>query len=172
MDPRERGAVSGRIGSTKGAKVTDLTGHALSRHKRFAQGRLKSGVMNASEQAYADHLAQQQHDGLILWWKFEGVKLRLTDGAFYTCDFFVMMADGELQAHEVKGQWVEDAKLKIKIAAELYPFRFVALRTVPKSRGGGWQVEDFSGSDATLLPGLRMKADVPAPVKRAAKPDP
>lgn len=143
-----------------------LTGHALSREKRFAQGRLKSGVMNDSEAAYARHLDELKLAGVILWWKFEGVKLRLADNSFYNCDFFVMLADGELQAHEVKGQWIEDAKLKIKMAAELYPFRFVALRTVPKSRGGGWQVEDFSKETSPPLPGLRMKSDVPPPVKR------
>jgi len=147
-------------------------GQAASRATRFAQGRLKAGVMNASESAYAAHLDEQKRAGIVAWWKFEGVKLKLADGAFYNCDFFVMLADGELQAHEVKGQWIEDAKLKIKMAAELYPFRFIALRTVPKSRGGGWQVEDFSKETAPPLPGLRMKADVPPPVKRAKPAEP
>jgi hypothetical protein len=79
-----------------------------------------------------------------------------------------MVVDGTIEMHEVKGQWMDDARLKIKLAADQYPFRFVALRTVPKSRGGGWEVEDFSRWGAELLPGLRDKGDVPRPVRRTA----
>jgi hypothetical protein len=30
-----------------------------------------------------------------------------------------MLADGQLQAHEVKGHWEDDARVKIKVAASL-----------------------------------------------------
>jgi len=51
----------------------------------------------------------------------------------------VMLADGRLEAHEVKGVWREDARAKIKIAAALFPLKFFA---VARS-GHGWSVEEF-----------------------------
>jgi hypothetical protein len=135
----------------------------------FAKGRLKAGEQNDTEAAYDRHLARLQLDGVIAWYRFEAITLKLAPGASYKVDFFVMLPDGTLEAHEVKGQWHDDARLKIKLAASLFPFRFVAIRTVPKSRGGGWEVEDFSRLSAPLLPDLRLKADVPPPIKRRLK---
>lgn len=137
----------------------------------FARGRMKVGEMNATEARYLAYLEQRKQAGEILWFKFEGVKLRLADNAFYTVDFFVMLADGTLEAHEVKGKWEDDARLKIKVAQELYPFRFIAVKPVPASRGGGWEVEDFEKAEQPLLPGMRLKADVPRPVRRQPKAD-
>lgn len=109
----------------------------------YALGRLKVGQMNKTEAAYDQHLAILQHAGEILWRKFEGVKLRLADNTFYTPDFAVMTADGVMECHEVKGFWQDDARAKIKIAADLYPFRFLAIKVIPKKDGGGWEMETF-----------------------------
>ena len=109
----------------------------------YALGRLKVGAMNKTEAAYDVYLAQLQHAGQILWRKFEGLKLRLADNTFYTPDFAVMAADGVIECHEVKGFWQDDARAKIKVAADLYPFRFLAVRVKPKKEGGGWEVEAF-----------------------------
>lgn len=111
--------------------------------KMLALGRLKTGQMNKTEQAYADYLERQKQAGEILWYKFEGIKLRLADNTFYTPDFVVMGVGGELSMHEVKGFWQDDAKVKIKVAADMYPFRFVAIRVRAKKDGGGWDVEEF-----------------------------
>ena len=105
-----------------------------------ALGRLKTGVMNKSEAAYAQLLASNQN---VAWFKFEGFKLRLADNTFYTPDFAVMLQSGNLECHEVKGFWRDDARAKIKIAADLYPFRFIAVTANAKKRGGGWKVEEF-----------------------------
>lgn len=112
-------------------------------HARLALGRLPTGTMNKTEAAYAEYLKILQHAGEILWWKFEGIKLRLADNTFYSPDFFVMEADGQLEAHEVKGFWEDDARVKIKVAAAQFPFRFKAVQAVPKKHGGGWKVEEF-----------------------------
>lgn len=109
----------------------------------YALGRLKVGTMNKTEAAYDDHLALKQHAGEILWRKFEGLKLRLADNTFYTPDFAVMAADGVIECHEVKGYWQDDARAKIKVAADLYPFRFLAVRAKTKKDGGGWAMESF-----------------------------
>lgn len=108
-----------------------------------ALGRLKTGTMNKTEQAYAATLEQRRHAGEVAWFKFEGIKLRLADNTFYSPDFAVMLADGQLEMHEVKGYWLDDARAKIKIAADLYPLRFLAIQVKPKKEGGGWSVEEF-----------------------------
>ena len=110
---------------------------------RFALGRLKSGAMNKTEQAYADYLERLLRVGDIAWYRFEGVKLRLADNTFYTPDFAVMLGNGQMEMHEVKGFWQDDARVKIKVAAEMYPFRFLSAKPKPKKHGGGWAFEVF-----------------------------
>lgn len=109
----------------------------------YALGRLKTGAMNKGEAAYAAHLERIKNSGFVLWYRFEGLKLRLADNTFYTPDFAVMTDDHVLECHEVKGFWQDDARAKIKIAAEMYPFRFKALKVRSKKNGGGWDLEDF-----------------------------
>ncbi|WP_232826571.1 DUF1064 domain-containing protein [Bordetella bronchiseptica] len=99
--------------------------------------------MNKTEQAYAAYLNQLQTVGGILWHKFEGMKLRLADNTFYTPDFAVMRPDGQIELHEVKGFWQDDARVKIKVAADMYPFKFLAIKARAKKNGGGWEVEEF-----------------------------
>jgi hypothetical protein len=99
--------------------------------------------MNKTEQAYAGTLELMKAAGEILWYKFEGLKLRLADNTFYTPDFAVMTKDSVIQCHEVKGFWQDDARAKIKIAADMYPFEFIAIQAKPKKDGGGWKLEAF-----------------------------
>lgn len=112
-------------------------------NRAYALGRLKTGELNGTEAAYRDLLTQRMIAGEIAWFKFEGLKLRLADNTFYTPDFAVMLSDNTLQCHEVKGFWQEDARVKIKIAADLYPFQFIAVRKRPKKDGGGFAEEHF-----------------------------
>lgn len=110
----------------------------------FALGRLPRGVMNKTERQYAAYLAEQMHLKQILWFKFEGIKLRLADNTFFTPDFFVMNADCRLECREVKGHWLDDARVKIKVAASIYPFRFIAVTKRAQKHGGGWDIEEFA----------------------------
>lgn len=109
----------------------------------YALGRLKVGAMNKTEMAYEAHLFMRKAAGEVAWYKFEGLKFRLADNTFYTPDFAVMLSTGELQAHEVKGFWQDDARAKIKIAADLYPLEFIAVKAKAKKDGGGWAIEVF-----------------------------
>jgi hypothetical protein len=109
----------------------------------LALGRLKTGQMNKTEAAYEAHLKLRKLAGEVAWYKFEAFKLRLADNTFFTVDFAVMLTDGTLEMHEVKGFWTDDARVKIKVAADLYPFRFIAVQALPKKEGGGWRVETF-----------------------------
>ena len=111
--------------------------------KMMALGRLKQGVMNKTESSYAAHLEELKYTGRVLWYKFEGMKFRLADNTFYTPDFMVMRSDGWLEAHEVKGFWMDDARAKIKIAADMYPLQFIAVKVRAKKDGGGWLIEEF-----------------------------
>jgi hypothetical protein len=104
-----------------------------------ALGRLKTGQMNKTEQAYACHLEDRKRLGEVLWYKFEGIKLRLADNTFFTADFAVMLANHELEIHEVKGFMVDDANVKIKVAADTYPLTF---KIIKKAKGGIWETTE------------------------------
>jgi hypothetical protein len=67
------------------------------------------------------------------------MKFRLADNTFYTPDFMVVMADGLLEAHEVKGFWEDDARVKIKVAASLFPIQFTGVTYQKKV----WCYEEF-----------------------------
>ncbi len=112
-------------------------------NKSFALGRLKTGALNKTEALYQRELELRKMAGEVAWYKFEGLKFRLADNTFYTPDFAVMLTDGTMEAHEVKGHWQDDARAKIKIAADMYPFRFIAVKVQAKKAGGGFSVEEF-----------------------------
>jgi|SRR6185437_9669339 len=100
--------------------------------------------MNKTEKAYAQDLIARvlAHD--LAAWRFEAVKLRLADATFYTPDFFELSLDGSIRFTEIKGHWEDDARVKIKVAAELYPyFTFRGLKRRPVSEGSGWVQEIF-----------------------------
>lgn len=107
----------------------------------FALGRLKSGKMNKTEAAYAQLLELRKHIGEVLWYAFEPVNLRLGDKCFYAVDFMVMLKNGQLECHEVKGgwQWQDDALVKIKTASAKFPFKFIAVSLIK----GNWETREF-----------------------------
>jgi len=111
--------------------------------RNFALGRLKTGEMNKTEAAYGRHLEERKHAGEVLWFCFEGLKFRLADNTFYTPDYPVLLADLSMEIHEVKGFWQDDARVKIKVAASMFPFKFKAVTAKAKKAGGGWEVEEF-----------------------------
>ena len=115
----------------------------------YGLGRLKSGQMNKLEGAYSEHLSALQRAGEVKWWRFEGIKLRLADKTFFNVDFAVMLSTGEIQMHEVKGFMQDDANVKLKVAAEMYPFRFMLVK---KAKGGVWDIREVGNSTAEAQP--------------------
>ncbi len=104
--------------------------------------------MNGLEAAYANLLEEMRLRGEIIWWSFEPVRLKLANKSSYNPDFMVIRSNGEVEFHETKGYWRDDARLKIKIAAEnFWFFRFVAIQQQPKKLGGDWKYEYFGGAD-------------------------
>lgn len=107
--------------------------------KPAAVARHRPGRMNKTEALYEKTLLARKMAGEIHDYKFEPVKLRLADSTYYTPDFLVVMADGEIWLHEVKGFWRDDARVKFKTAAEAFPwFGFCAITSGGKK---GWHYE-------------------------------
>lgn len=91
--------------------------------------------MNGLERFYAEELERRRLAGEILSWQFEGIRLKLAEGSWYKPDFFVVTREGYFEIHETKGRWQEAARVRIRVAAERYPFfHFVAIKA--DSRGG------------------------------------
>lgn len=102
--------------------------------------------MNGLETRYAGRLEEMKRAGRLITWKFEEIKLRMADSTFYTPDFFIMLPDGTVGFHETKGFWRDDARAKIKIAAELYPmFFFMGVQWDTKAKE--WIFERFRNVD-------------------------
>src|SRR5262245_38377650 len=87
------------------------------RHRR-SQPR---GTMNKTEARYAFELEVLKRGGKIIWYAFEPITLRLAKRTSYTPDFLVMHNDGSLEFVETKGHWEDDARVKIKVAAKMFP---------------------------------------------------
>jgi hypothetical protein len=94
-------------------------------------------TMNGTEAAYAAHLGMRQLAGEIVGWKYEAVKLRLADGAFYKPDFLVILPSGAIELHETKGHWREAARVRFKVAREL--FAPIVFRAIRKGEGGFYE---------------------------------
>jgi hypothetical protein len=91
-------AKTGVAAASRPISTSDRPFAAPDAKKRMqALGRLKTGEMNKTEAAYFAHLQRLLFAGEIQWFKFEGVKLRLADNTFYTCDFAVLAADASLE---------------------------------------------------------------------------
>ncbi len=110
--------------------------------------RPQRGKMNKTGAAYAQHLHALQLAGKVKGWRFESITLRLADATRYTPDFLVELFIGPIELHEVKGFWRDDARVKFKVAAELFPmFQFVAV----KRKKRAWDVSYASRSPIALL---------------------
>lgn len=106
--------------------------------KRRATGRkrMSQDDMNGLERDYA---ARLESDPTVDWYKFHPLKLRLAKRTFYEIDFLVLRTSGALEVHEVKGgHWEDDARVKIKVAAEAFPFPFF----VATRHDGAWEIEE------------------------------
>lgn len=81
------------------------------------------------------------------------MKLKLAPNTFYTPDFVVTFED-RIELHETKGFWEDDAKIKIRTAAAMFPeFAFIAVyhrkREEDKAVRGApkvWIFEEFKAA--------------------------
>ena len=86
--------------------------------------------MNKLEKRFEDEVLRPSvATGGILSYKFEPIKLRMAKRTWYTPDFLAIRSDMVIVIYEVKGYWEDDARVKWKTCAELFPeFVFVAAR--------------------------------------------
>lgn len=105
------------------------------------------------EGLFRDELEMRRLAGEVVWYGYELIRLQLAsftqDGKVktirYTPDFAALEFDvddiiPELVLYEVKGFWREAARVRIKLAASQFPFRFIA---VTRSKGE-WLTEVFT----------------------------
>src|ERR1044072_6287022 len=100
----------------------DLDGVTLRKHHPKAPPRNLFANMNKTEEAFAHILEAQKRSGEIREWHFEGLTLRLGDDCRYTPDFYTVEAAGFIHLHETKGFMRDDALVKLKTCATIYPF--------------------------------------------------
>lgn len=135
----------------QGAKSTHRRGHGV---KARGRKRKQPGEMNGVERRMYAELTKDRDEGRIAEFAYESHKLRLADRLHYTPDFWILHNDGTIEFRETKAawrdkktkqfkpHWEDDARCKIKVAAELFPwYRFTAYSDV---RGKDWIVEEFS----------------------------
>lgn len=107
-----------------------------------ALGRRPKGeqrAMNKTESEWASMLEVRKRAGEVAWYQYECIKVRLADKTWYEPDFLVVLGNGELELHEVKGAFVmDDARVKFKVCAEHFPARLVWAQ---RMKGGAWKVE-------------------------------
>lgn len=96
-------------------------------------------AMNKLEQRYADILERQFQQGTIKGFGFQRYTFRLADDTRFTPDFHVVTLDDVLEFHETKGFMRDDAHVKLKVAAEMFPHPF---KLVTYEKEAGWVVKD------------------------------
>jgi len=104
----------------------------------MARAYRQARIMNATERDYGLLLEARKRAGEIAEYHFEALTLLLAADTRYTPDFFVVLAGGECELHEVKGFYRDDAKVKAQVCARLYPFRVKVVRR----DGKGWTIEE------------------------------
>lgn len=110
-----------------------------------ALGRLPKGVLNKTEQAFAELLDRWKVEGKVLWWKAHPFNIPLAKNTFYRADFLALMADGMLTIFETKGTYTsEKGQAKIKLAAAALPvIRMVKAEQQSANDGGHFKLTEF-----------------------------
>ncbi len=103
----------------------------------------RDGSMNRLESSYAEQLQALKLSGEIVDFLFECIKLRLADRTYLTPDFSVLMPDGFLEFHDVKGSFFpEHNRVKWKVAIEQFPW-FTFVLVTRRRVADPWKLERF-----------------------------
>lgn len=95
-----------------------------------------SGFDSKLEEDYDVILHGGLLSGELKAYTYGSVKLRLAKKTWLTPDFFLQYADGRLAFHETKGYMRDDAAVKLKVAADRFPWAEFWLVT---REAGIWQ---------------------------------
>jgi len=115
------------LAKNRGTAVGDVAVNSV-KNKSTAASSTGTGK-NGLEQSYEDEVLKVRMIlGEIVWYKFEGVRLKLANNTTYTPDFVAVTSAGLTEFHETKGFWRDDARVKIKLAAsEFSCYKFIAI---------------------------------------------
>ena len=95
------------------------------------------GMNKLEGRFYSEQLANAGWD----WIAYEANKYKLAKRTFYTPDFVTVSENG-IFAWEVKGFWEDDARVKVKLFAEKYPWIHVTAVTWDR-KNKEWKYERF-----------------------------
>lgn len=77
----------------------------------------------------------------VAWIGVQNITLKLADDCRYTPDFAWVNLIGKFEFIEVKGFWRDDARVKIKVAARMFPWaKFKAVKRVKNE----WNFEEIN----------------------------
>ena len=120
--------------------------------KAKAFPRRQPGVMNKLEERFwvmVNSIIKQdsgfhitpERDIVPVQIRYEAHTLKLAKDLRYTPDFEILTANGGIWFFETKGFWRDDARAKIKMAAEKFQeYRFVSASWTKRD---GWKFEEF-----------------------------
>jgi hypothetical protein len=139
LSPQQLRALRPTLGDVGQARVDELLGVATT-----ATTERRPPAANQTEQI---HAARLRADPDVERFEFNAIRLRLADGTWYKPDFWVVYRDGHEEMHEVKMRWWSRDRVRVKVAARLYGWRWT-FRVFQKARekeGGAWTIETLAG---------------------------
>lgn len=94
--------------------------------------------MNKTEARYQEMLEERRVLGTIAHHAYQLLTVRLGDDLRYTPDFVVILPDGVIELHEVKGGFVrDDARVKLLATAAQLPF---VCKLAQFTKSDGWRI--------------------------------
>lgn len=90
------------------------------------------------EAHYAQYLTWREQAGEVTRWYYEPFSLNIAEGCRFTPDFLVILPDGTQRIDETKGYMREAARVRLRVAARLYPHWNFYL--VTRTKEGLWQM--------------------------------
>lgn len=117
----------------------------------------KERARGPNGEKYRSELEREFHEWLkglqYGYMEHEPMRLKLAERSHYTPDFVVRDREGQLVCWETKGFWREAARVRIKVAARLFPWMdFIAVQKRKKKDGGGWAMEHIRSGEKEVLP--------------------
>ncbi len=97
----------------------------------------KPRKMNLTEKRYVDQLEMMRLNGEIVDWRYEPMRFKVGEGAWYKPDFLIVLTN-KFEIHEVKGGFIRTpAMVRFKAAMMLYPwFKWKMMQW----KNGEWKV--------------------------------
>lgn len=90
----------------------------------------QQGEMNKLEKQYSEHLDALKFAGEIKEWWWDALTLKFAKDTRYRSDFLVLTKTDHLEIHETKGFMEDDAWVKLKTVAAIFPFTVLLVKRV------------------------------------------